>query len=115
MKYWCRSCNNTMDDLEYGCYRCDEDGNNYYCLNCESCNITTQLEEGAPVQLRAGGPAMTIQKIQNNIASCIWFDKNQEIKEASFSLSTLIFADFASNNEDEYDDDEEDEYYYDDY
>ena len=112
MKWWCRACNDTTDFIGYDKSCSCEDG--YYCLYCDSCDVTINIQTGAPVQLTAGGPAMTIQKIKNNVAFCIWFDNNQKMKEASFPISTLTFADFGSDKSAD-NDDEEDEYDDDDY
>ena len=46
------------------------------------------MNVGDEVQLKSGGPIMTIEKILGNIATCVWFDKN-DLKRGAFQLETL--------------------------
>ena len=54
---------------------------------------TIEINVGNIVQLKAGGPKMTVDKIDNDfcdhVIHCIWFDKNDELKYANFSYETL--------------------------
>jgi uncharacterized protein YodC (DUF2158 family) len=49
-------------------------------------------QEGDTVQLKSGGPGMTIQKFEADRAYCIWFDGDGKKQGASFPLSTLQHA-----------------------
>jgi len=55
--------------------------------------MADQLEVGDVVQLKSGGPKMTITTIdkfagENEKAECVWFDKSNR-KDALFQLETL--------------------------
>ena len=47
------------------------------------------MNVGDEVQLKSGGPIMTIESIKDLWATCVWFDKN-DIKSGDFQLKTLI-------------------------
>lgn len=47
-----------------------------------------QIKSGDVVELNSGGPAMTVQWIEENKAHCAWF-ANQENKSASFYTASL--------------------------
>jgi uncharacterized protein YodC (DUF2158 family) len=49
------------------------------------------FNEGDTVQLKSGGPAMTIDKMnkENEYVSCKWFD-GSELQQASFKQTSLI-------------------------
>jgi uncharacterized protein YodC (DUF2158 family) len=55
----------------------------------------SEITVGSIVMLKSGGPAMTVSKISNNWADCIWFPKNSQTdygsdtKETSFTLNVL--------------------------
>lgn len=53
--------------------------------------ITVPLEEGDLVQLRSGGPVMSVQVIDLAacLCKCLWFDQRGELQECSFALSAL--------------------------
>ncbi|WP_312310326.1 YodC family protein [Stenotrophomonas indicatrix] len=44
---------------------------------------------GDQVQLKSGGPIMTINSIEDGEAWCEWFDKNGEHHAQAFSLIVL--------------------------
>ena len=46
------------------------------------------MKAGDTVQLKSGGPLMTVEKITNQTASCQWFD-DKNLKEAEFLVSSL--------------------------
>lgn len=56
------------------------------------------MKAGDVVQLKSGGPAMTIEKIFNSgsvqYASCAWFEKADQ-KSHNFVLETLILREEA--------------------
>jgi len=46
---------------------------------------------GMKVQLKSGGPMMTIQSVDADAANCIWFDKGT-LRNAEFLPDTLVEA-----------------------
>lgn len=62
---------------------------------------------GSVVQLRSGGPKMTIIYLANNVASVQWFQEGAGFKKEEFPVAALKLAD-AEDEEDE-DEDEDDE------
>ena len=46
------------------------------------------ISEGDVVQLKSGGPNMTISEVTEQYAVCTWFAK-VEVKESTFKLSML--------------------------
>jgi uncharacterized protein YodC (DUF2158 family) len=55
----------------------------------------TQFKPGDTVRLKSGGPLMTVHSISQpeGTAWCEWFDKKEEPKGQSFSLSSLVADD----------------------
>ncbi len=47
-----------------------------------------EFKAGDLVQVKSGGPAMTIKKIDGDDATCTWMDKTT-LREAVFALVTL--------------------------
>ena len=47
------------------------------------------MKKGDIVQLKSGGPLMTITDIEDGYAYCKWFDKNNEVKNESFPTESL--------------------------
>lgn len=47
------------------------------------------MKNGDVVQLKSGGPTMTIVDIVATIITVTWFDHFKEIKEAKFPVETL--------------------------
>jgi len=52
---------------------------------------------GDVVKLKSGGPKMTIEKIgprsstnEENVAHCVWFDKDDQLKDGKFIIVSLI-------------------------
>ena len=45
---------------------------------------------GDIVQLKSGGPLMTVQKVRTDEVDCMWFDGSTLIKNTSFPLDTLV-------------------------
>jgi uncharacterized protein YodC (DUF2158 family) len=73
------------------------------------------LEAGQVVQLKSGGPLMTIGSVndEEKAAFCLWFDEATLMKEI-FPLVVLevaeLFLDDEDDDLDEDEDDDEDEY-----
>lgn len=55
----------------------------------------SEISVGDVVTLKSGGPAMTVSEIGQNdrtqkfVASCKWFDKNEQVKGEVFNLELL--------------------------
>lgn len=47
------------------------------------------LTEGDLVQLKSGGPAMSVQAVEGTRITCMWFDREGILQERSFPLGTL--------------------------
>jgi uncharacterized protein YodC (DUF2158 family) len=47
------------------------------------------MTNGDTVRLKSGSELMTIEEISSNEATCVWMDKNKEIKRETFKLITL--------------------------
>jgi len=45
-------------------------------------HLQPEIAEGATVQLRSGGQAMTIEEVNGGHVVCVWFDKGQVRREA---------------------------------
>lgn len=52
--------------------------------------IQSKIEKGDTVQLKSGGPVMTVQVCSQNLAYCVWFDEESTRKEGSFEVGTLV-------------------------
>jgi uncharacterized protein YodC (DUF2158 family) len=50
------------------------------------------LKAGDVVELKSGGPTMTIEWIDNRGAMCLWFD-GSDAKQKLFSVASLVKAD----------------------
>jgi len=48
-----------------------------------------ECEAGDVVMLRSGGPAMTVVKVEGDIAHCIWFDTHEAVRNAQFPVVSL--------------------------
>lgn len=48
---------------------------------------------GDLVQLKSGGPVMTVGWVEHGAAHCNWFDERNELKSASFSVQQLRVVD----------------------
>lgn len=46
------------------------------------------LEEGDLVQLKSGGPAMSVQAMEGTRITCMWFDQEGTLQERTFPLGT---------------------------
>jgi len=40
-----------------------------------------KIMKGDKVKLKSGGPVMTIESIEENLITCIWFEKDKLIRE----------------------------------
>lgn len=63
---------------------------------------------GSVVQLRSGGPKLTIIYLANNIATVQWFQEGAGFKKEEFPVAALKLAD-DEDDEDEEDEDEDEE------
>jgi uncharacterized protein YodC (DUF2158 family) len=53
--------------------------------------MSETIKVGDVVQLKSGGPKMTVNFVEENVAACTWFDKNK--KESSrFPVAALKLA-----------------------
>ena len=59
--------------------------------------MTTPLEEGDLVQLKSGGPVMSLQMLTPERAMCMWFDEEGKLHERSFPLNVLHKVDSKSD------------------
>lgn len=50
----------------------------------------SKIDKGDTVQLKSGGPVMTVQVCSQNLAYCVWFDEESTRKEGSFEVGTLV-------------------------
>jgi uncharacterized protein YodC (DUF2158 family) len=50
--------------------------------------VTSEFGLGAVVELKSGGPAMTIRKISGGLIDCEWF-KDATLRKATFELHSL--------------------------
>ena len=44
---------------------------------------------GASVRLNSGGPRMTVQQIEDELVTCVWFDKDLKLRDAKFRREML--------------------------
>ncbi len=49
----------------------------------------SEFKEGDEVQLKSGGPKMTVQEADFEEIYCQWFDNKQNVKEGRFLSKTL--------------------------
>lgn len=49
----------------------------------------TPIEPGSVVQMKSGGPYMTVESVTGSTAVCVWQDKSEKQQRATFSLVTL--------------------------
>ena len=52
----------------------------------------SRIDKGVTVQLKSGGPVMTVQVCSQNLAYCVWFDEASARKEGSFEVGTLVIV-----------------------
>ncbi len=43
------------------------------------------FEVGDVVMLRSGGPHMTVEQVDGNIVSTVWFDESQHLRRQQFN------------------------------
>lgn len=51
------------------------------------------MKSGDLVQLKSGGPVMTVGWVEHGGAQCNWFDERNELKSAHFATSQLRLVD----------------------
>ena len=87
----------TWFELEYGHFSSYQQGVSHFAeLSLQIVDITHLPElivfrNGETVQLKSGGPVMTIKSIENSFIRCIWFNHSHQyhLQEADFPLGTL--------------------------
>lgn len=47
------------------------------------------FQVGDRVSLKSGGPAMTVESIDGDYGTCVWFDGQNELKRNDFLLAVL--------------------------
>jgi uncharacterized protein YodC (DUF2158 family) len=48
------------------------------------------IQAGDRVQLKSGGPVMTVSDVENQGVWCQWFDNHQTLQSGSFNIHMLI-------------------------
>lgn len=57
--------------------------------------MTPKIEEGSVVQLKSGGPVMTVEDILGTSARVVWYDpERRDIQRAEIALSALQIFEF---------------------
>lgn len=54
------------------------------------------IKPGDVVQLKSGGPLMTVVEISNGEAFCIWFSSAEELQRERFPITSLKKLDRAT-------------------
>ena len=49
----------------------------------------SQFKVGDKVQLKTGGPPMTVEGIESESVKCVWFDSKNVLKRSTFVEETL--------------------------
>ena len=54
---------------------------------------TEEIKQGDVVQLKSGGPTMTVETVAEDLleltAFCTWFDKNNVLQSGKFQVTSL--------------------------
>ncbi len=53
----------------------------------------SEIKAGSTVQLKSGGPSMTVRWVEGEEAFCEWFDAKNEVKERKFLVTSLELVD----------------------
>ncbi len=53
----------------------------------------SELKIGDVVELKSGGPEMTVGKVAGETCVAIWFDENNELCEVGFPTAALVKCD----------------------
>lgn len=51
--------------------------------------MENEIKVGDKVSLNSGGPAMTVNSIRGDEATCEWFDKEHKLSKENFKLTSL--------------------------
>ena len=54
--------------------------------------MNDNFQVGDEVFLKSGGKKMTVEEIEGNSVSCVWFDKDNKIDRNTFPAATLKHA-----------------------
>jgi len=64
-------------------------------------NSREEHEVGDTARLKSGGPLMTIEEVDDEVVTCRWFNKENDLKSAQFYKNEI---EFDTNEEDDEDD-----------
>ncbi len=51
--------------------------------------MAEKIEVGTVVRLKSGGPKMTVQWIEDDMAGCVWFDSKGAQQAGNYPIATL--------------------------
>lgn len=69
-----------------------------------------EFEPGDVVELKSGGPLLTVIAASTEAVSCIWFEETQgEFRKQDFPPVVLVKTELEEDEDDEEEEDEEDE------
>ncbi len=54
--------------------------------------MSTKFSKGDVVQLKSGGPRMTVDDLDGNRVGCIWFDREGKPAYRAFDPATVVLA-----------------------
>ncbi|MCA9623147.1 MAG: DUF2158 domain-containing protein [Myxococcales bacterium] len=54
--------------------------------------MADQIKKGDTVQLKSGGPPMTVEEVDGDEIVCVWFDHKNQLERSVFQVATLTKA-----------------------
>ena len=51
------------------------------------------IQAGSVVELKSGGPNMTVKWVENGYAYCEWFNKDLKVEGEKFAVAQLVSKD----------------------
>ena len=64
------------------------------------------IEAGSVVQIKSGGPAMTVTKVDGSNVQCLWFGETaDDVRTATVPAIALVMVNLEEENADEDDED----------